>query len=114
MDTGPRHSVSVAAAVVAQGGKVLAIQRRDNGQWEPPGGMLELDEGSIGGLQREVFEETGIHVEPVALNNVYKNLSRGIVSLILLCCVAIGSARETSEAVNLAWLEWGTGPRPHE
>lgn len=105
MDTGPRHSVSVAAAVVAQDGKVLAIQRRDNGQWEPPGGILELDEGPIDGLRREVFEETGMQVEPVALSGVYKNLAKGIVALVFLCRVATGSPRETSEAVSFAWLE---------
>ena len=41
----PRHSVSVAAAIFDESGKnVLLIKRRDNGNWEPPGGILELDE----------------------------------------------------------------------
>lgn len=39
----PRHSVSVAAAVVNAEGKILAIRRRDTGKWEPPGGILELE-----------------------------------------------------------------------
>ncbi len=38
------HSVSVAGAVIREDGRVLAIQRTDNGHWEPPGGVLELDE----------------------------------------------------------------------
>jgi 8-oxo-dGTP diphosphatase len=40
----PRHSVSVAAAVVRENGRLLAIKRRDTGAWELPGGILELDE----------------------------------------------------------------------
>ena len=40
----PRHSVSVAGVVFDQHDRVLAIRRRDNGQWQPPGGVLELGE----------------------------------------------------------------------
>ena len=76
MATGPRHSVSVAAAIIAEDGTVLAIERRDNNHWEPPGGILELDEGPLDGLRREVLEETGLHIEPIALSGVYKNMQR--------------------------------------
>ena len=60
----PRHSVSVAAAIINQDGQLLAVRRRDNGHWEPPGGVLELDETIQAGLVREVLEETGLRVEP--------------------------------------------------
>jgi 8-oxo-dGTP diphosphatase len=39
----PKHSVSVAGVVIDEDERVLLIQRRDNGHWEPPGGVLELD-----------------------------------------------------------------------
>jgi len=42
----PEHSVSVAGVVVDDQDRVLVIRRRDNGHWEPPGGVLELDEPS--------------------------------------------------------------------
>ena len=57
------HSVSVAGIVVREDGRILAIQRRDTGQWQPPGGILELDETFEGGVCREVAEETGVTVE---------------------------------------------------
>src|ERR1035441_848949 len=44
MGDSPRHSVSVAAVVVDDHDRALLIRRRDNGHWEPPGGVLELDE----------------------------------------------------------------------
>ena len=54
------HSVSVAAAVIDDAGRVLVIQRRDNGRWEAPGGVLEMDESIPEGVAREVLEETGL------------------------------------------------------
>ena len=73
--------MSVAAAVVDDDGRLLAIRRRDNGHWEPPGGVLELDETIEDGLVREVHEETGLTVKPERLTGVYKNMERGIVAL---------------------------------
>lgn len=85
----PRHSVSVAAAVV-DGDRVLATRRADNGHWEPPGGVLEADEDVLAGLRREVREETGLELEDVRLSGVYKNMTRGIVALVFRCRSAGG------------------------
>jgi 8-oxo-dGTP diphosphatase len=56
--------VSVAATVVYHDGRLLAIRRRDNGHWEPPGDVLELEETIEDGVAREVREETGLTVRP--------------------------------------------------
>jgi 8-oxo-dGTP diphosphatase len=77
-----RHSVSVAAVVTNDDGRVLVVQRRDNGEWQIPGGVLELDESIHAGLQREVEEETGLIVEPERLTGIYKNLRLGVVALV--------------------------------
>lgn len=100
----PRHSVSVAAAIMDGEGRVLAIRRRDNGQWEPPGGVLELDESIHEGLIREVKEETGLLVQPGPLTGVYKNMTRGIVALVFRCSVVEGSPSTNAEAVEVRWL----------
>jgi 8-oxo-dGTP diphosphatase len=78
----PRHSVSVAGAVRDEHGRFLAIRRRDNGAWQLPGGILELDETLEDGLRREVLEETGILVEPDHLTGVYKHMLRGIIAMV--------------------------------
>lgn len=44
LDSMPRHSVSVAGAVVRGDGRGLAVRRADNGRWELPGGVLEIDQ----------------------------------------------------------------------
>src|SRR5262245_42920607 len=76
------HSVSVAGVVVREDGRVLVIKRADNGAWEAPGGVLELDERPEEGACREVLEETGIKVETERLTGVYKNMKRGVVALV--------------------------------
>ena len=99
----PKHSVSVAAAIVDDHGRVLATRRRDNGHWEPPGGVLELDESIEDGLVREVLEETGLLVRPLRLTGVYKNMVRGIVALVFRCEVV---ERETAVSDEVGEIRW--------
>jgi ADP-ribose pyrophosphatase YjhB (NUDIX family) len=96
--------VSVAAAEADASGRLLAVRRRDNGRWEPPGGVLELDETIHDGVVREVLEETGLTVEPEALTGVYKNARRGVVALVFRCRVGDGVAQATAEAAEVEWL----------
>lgn len=98
------HSVSVAGVIIDDQGRALLTQRRDNGHWEAPGGVLELDEDIKTGLLREVLEETGLRVEPVALTGVYKNMTRGIVALVFRCKVLDGQLTETDETRAFRWV----------
>ncbi|MFJ6616567.1 NUDIX hydrolase [Kitasatospora sp. NPDC091335] len=100
----PLHSVSVAGVVVREDGCVLAIRRADNGTWEPPGGVLEPDEAIEDGVRREIYEETGIKVGVERLTGVYKNVSRGIVALVLRCRPESKEIRLSEESVEVAWL----------
>ena len=99
-----RHSVSIAGVVIDAEGRALVIQRRDNAHWEPPGGILERDETITDGLLREVREETGLIVEPVALTGVYKNMSRGIIALVFRCRPVGGTLRENREVTGFRWV----------
>ncbi|MFD8082839.1 NUDIX hydrolase [Kitasatospora sp. NPDC059722] len=100
----PLHSVSVAGAVVREDGRVLAIRRADNGAWEPPGGVLELIETVEDGLRREIFEETGLKVGVDQLTGVYKNMTRGIISLVFRCHPESGVEHLSDESTAVAWL----------
>ncbi len=99
-----RHSVSVAGVVIDEDGRALVIQRRDNAHWEPPGGILERDETITEGLLREIKEETGLVVEPVALTGVYKNMSRGIIALVFRCRPIGGALTGNSEVAGFRWV----------
>ncbi|MGQ4362143.1 NUDIX hydrolase [Streptomyces sp. SAS_272] len=96
--------MSVAGVVVREDGRLLAIRRADNGTWELPGGILELDETPEAGVTREVLEETGIHVEVDELTGVYKNMTRGVVALVFRCKPSDGIERTSSESTAVSWL----------
>lgn len=104
MSTERPHSVSVAGVVVDDEGRALLIQRRDNGHWEPPGGVLEREETIPEALQREVLEETGIKIAlPATLTGVYKNMTGLIVSLVFRCEAADGVPTTGDETRALRW-----------
>lgn len=100
----PKHSVSVTGVVVRSDGRVLMIQRADDGRWVPPGGVLELDETPEAGVVREVLEETGVEVKPERLVGVYKNMTLGVVSLAFRCHPVAGVPKESDEAIAVKWL----------
>jgi ADP-ribose pyrophosphatase YjhB (NUDIX family) len=95
--------VSVAAVVVNNKEQVLVIKRRDNGKWEPPGGVLERGESILDGLRREVREESGLEIEPDRLTGVYKNMRRGIVALVFRAHVVGGELRTSDETARAEW-----------
>jgi 8-oxo-dGTP diphosphatase len=100
-----RFSVSVAAAVIRDDGKMLAIKRRDNGHWEPPGGVLDVGEALTDALVREVAEETGYTVSAGSLSGVYQNMKRDIVAFVFRCHVVSGDARVSDETMEVVWLD---------
>ena len=103
MSESPRHSVSVAAVVVDDVDRVLVIERRDNGEWQIPGGILELGESIHDGVRREVEEETGLRVEQERLTGVYKNMNLGVVALVFCAHVLRGNAGPTDESTSGDW-----------
>lgn len=104
MSATPKHSVSVAGIVVRDDGRILAVQRRDNAHWEPPGGVLELGETFEAGVRREVAEETGVRVDVERLTGAYKNLNLGVVALVFRCSPVAGAPTTTDESQRVQWL----------
>jgi ADP-ribose pyrophosphatase YjhB (NUDIX family) len=51
---------TVFAAVRDDQGRVLLVRRNDSGNWELPGGRVELGETAITAVKREVSEESGV------------------------------------------------------
>jgi ADP-ribose pyrophosphatase len=52
--------------------EMLAIQRRDNGQWAIPGGMVDKGEDVSRTLSRELAEETGVEIDMSGSELVYQ------------------------------------------
>jgi len=61
----PRVAV---CGIVCRNGKILMVKRRNppaKNEWSPPGGSVLLGETVFEAVAREVFEETGININPV-------------------------------------------------
>ena len=80
----PRHSVSVTGIVVRDDGRVLVVQRRDNGHWEPPGDARTRRDLRTRRPPRGRRGDRR-HVSVDRLTGAYKNLTRGIVALVFRC-----------------------------
>lgn len=61
------HWIPVVAGFIKKGGQILVGQRPENnslaGQWEFPGGKIEIGENPEEALARELSEELGIEAE---------------------------------------------------
>ena len=69
--------VGCTAAVFDETRKKLLLTRRsDNGQWCLPGGGMEPGESAAEACEREVWEETGLHVTADQLIAIYTSPHR--------------------------------------
>ncbi len=67
-------TIGVFAAIFNEAGEILCVKRNyGNKDWTLPGGRMESRESVFDALKREVYEETGFHVEPGELIGVYSN-----------------------------------------
>jgi 8-oxo-dGTP diphosphatase len=105
MKQGPLHSVAMVG-IVQRDGMILAVRRRDNGHWEPPAGVLELDEGFRDCVEREIFEETQIVASAQYVTGIYKNLVHPLrpVTITWLCDYVSGDVATTEESSESRWL----------
>jgi len=62
----------------------------------PRSGQLTLS-------RREVREETGLDIEPIALSGVYKNMTRAIINLVFRCKITGGALATNDEATGFRW-----------
>jgi ADP-ribose pyrophosphatase YjhB (NUDIX family) len=102
------------AAIIDVEGRMLLIQRADNGLWAMPGGAFEVGETPAEGAVREALEETGVHSRPVALVGVFDSRFCGSVSrhhlyqFVFLCEPAadtpMDEASHGHEVKQVAWF----------
>ncbi|MFK4247694.1 NUDIX domain-containing protein [Micromonospora chokoriensis] len=69
------NSIVVAVTVFVQDehGRVLLIQRTDNGLWALPGGAQDFGEYIAETAVRETREETGVEIEVTGVVGIYTN-----------------------------------------
>ncbi|NCT91301.1 NUDIX domain-containing protein [Cellulomonas sp. APG4] len=103
----------VSGVVLDEGGRVLLGRRADNGRWAVLSGILDPGEQPAVGLAREVLEESGVHVEVVALTSVhtgepvqYPNGDRAqYLDLCFWCRPLAGEAHVADdESLEMGWF----------
>src|SRR5450432_152482 len=110
----PLAPMVAVGAVILDGNRVLLVRRAGEplaGERSVPGGVVELGETLAVALRREVVEETGLEVDPLAIT---EGLSSIVVDpprvryhdvvLDYLCQVAGGSLACGSDASEARWV----------
>jgi len=80
--TAPRAQDVLPAAFAAvrnTTGEILLVRRIDDGNWELPGGRIEVGESAAQAVIREVTEESGIVIDLTGLAGVYSDPTHVLV-----------------------------------
>lgn len=100
-----RQAVGATCVTFDGSGRVLLSQRRSPKRWELPGGLVESGESVIEAAQREVLEETEVHVEVIRLVSIYHHVSRSILALTFTARHMSGEPTPTPEASHVEWAD---------
>ncbi|MBS0248318.1 MAG: NUDIX hydrolase [Proteobacteria bacterium] len=114
----PTHPYLAVSAAIIRDGKVLAVRRARKpalAHYTLPGGAVETGETLLEAVRREVQEETGLVIEPVALAGHREAIvhdAEGAVKLhfVILCFASRlvgGDIALNDELDDARWLEPG-------
>lgn len=106
--------VGVAAAVFDTDGRVMLVQRGRPprvGAWGLPGGLLEVGETLVAGVQREVREECGVEIAVGAVAGVFEPITHDADGRVEYHYVVIdywaswvsGEAQAQDDAAAVVW-----------
>lgn len=111
----PSSPLVGVGAVIVDRGRVLLVRRGTEpakGMWSIPGGLIETGEKLRQAVVREVREETGLAVEPVALIELLDRIIREgdrvryhYVIADYLCRVTGGTLGAASDVDEVRWVE---------
>ncbi len=111
----PDHPIVGVGGILFQGDQVLLIKRGKEpglGQWSIPGGVVRTGETLREGVVREVFEETHLEVEVLALVKVLERIFRDpdgriayhYVLVDFLCRIVKGTLQPDSDAQEACFV----------
>ncbi len=102
-------------ALILDGDRILLVERGKEplkGWWSLPGGVLECGETLAAGIQREVFEETGLVIEPVTVLEIFERImldaeGRAEYHYVLIdyiCRVTGGTLNAADDVSRVEWI----------
>jgi 8-oxo-dGTP diphosphatase len=112
----PQRPFLAVSAAIVRDGKILVVRRARapaHGLYTLPGGVVEVGETLVEAVAREVLEETGMTIEPVALAGFREAVARDAQDrverhFVILCFAARWQAGEpvlNDELDEARWLE---------
>ena len=110
--------IAVGAVVGNDRGEILLVQRADSGAWLYPTGWADVGYSASEVAVKEVYEETGIEIEPVRLIAVYDGLRLGfthvpLYSLVFHCRFMGGTlSGHPLECRDVGWFPEDRLPEP--
>jgi 8-oxo-dGTP diphosphatase len=110
----PQRPFLAVSAAIVRAGKLLVVRRARppaNGLFTLPGGVVEAGETLIEAVVREVYEETGLAIEPVALAGFREAIVRDAAGrverhFVILCFAAHWQAGEPVLNEELSEASW--------
>jgi ADP-ribose pyrophosphatase YjhB (NUDIX family) len=105
------NSKPTASLLLVQKGQVLLAKRAINpnkGEWDLPGGFLEIDERPEKGLQREIREELGIRIIRPTFFGIYlghyaSTPPQATFNVYYLSTHFTGTLKPQDDVTSLAW-----------
>ncbi len=107
--------IGVNAAVFDDAGRVLLVQREDNGLWCLPSGHMDLGETVETTAVRETREESGIEIAVDGTTGIYSDpwdglrIGRGLryhmVNIVVRGHVTGGALRRSDETLGEGWFD---------
>ena len=111
----PERPLLGVGAVVFSGGRILLIERGKEplkGWWTVPGGLVEIGERLEAAVRREILEETGLRVKPLAVAALFQRIMPDLEGRIeyhyvivdFLCELESGTVRAASDVAAAGWF----------
>lgn len=110
--------IAVGAVVGNDAGEILLVRRADSGVWLYPTGWADVGYSASEVAVKEVWEETGIEIEPVRLLAVLDGLRLGFTHIplysVVFHCRALGGSLRAHplECLDVGWFAEEALPSP--
>ena len=109
---------AVGAIVSNDDDEILLVQRADSGVWLYPTGWADIGYSPVEVAIKEVYEETGIHCEPLTLVSIVDGMRQGFTKIplysMVFYCKAVGGELRAHplETSDCGWFARDALPEP--